>query len=146
MQVSTENPVHLSDREERLIFAMQLLGDKTRYRIFKLMLAGQELCVSQIAAQLDISSSAVSQHFRHFEQTGMVSKQRDGQRICYSLREDDLLVSYLINLYHSQTTFRPSGSPSLAPNNRNTAAVAGSTPPIFQPFGTQRLSSQKTEK
>lgn len=98
MQISAENPLTISDREERLIFAMQLLGDKTRYKIFKLMLAGKELCVSQIAEQLNISASAVSQHFRHFEQTGLVDKQRNGQKICYALREDDLLVSELINI------------------------------------------------
>lgn len=89
--------VTLSRRDERLIFIMQLLGDKTRYKIFKLLLADNELCVSQIADQLNISVSAVSQHFRNFEQLGLVDKRRMGQKICYVLHDDEL-VSELIQL------------------------------------------------
>ncbi len=85
----------LSKHEERIIHVMQLLGDKTRYKIFKLLMSGEEMCVSEIAERLDISVSAVSQHFRNFEMIGLVDKERMGQKICYALRADDEMVQKL---------------------------------------------------
>lgn len=90
----TKNP-QLSKEEERAIHIMQLLGDKTRYKIFKLLMSGEEMCVSDIAYRLNISVSAVSQHFRNFEMIGLVDKERMGQKICYALREDDEIVKKL---------------------------------------------------
>ncbi len=77
--------------EERLVHVMQLLGDKTRFKMFKLLATDQEMCVSEIAAQLEISVSAVSQHFRNFELLGIVEKERMGQKICYELKNDDFV-------------------------------------------------------
>lgn len=84
--------------ENRLIHTLQLLGDKTRFKIFKLISTNEDLCVSGIAKELQISPSAVSQHFRHFEILGLVDKERMGQKICYSLREEDELVIELKQL------------------------------------------------
>ncbi len=85
----------LSLRDEQIVKAMQLLGDSTRYKMFKLMLSSNEFCVSEIASQLEVSTPAISQHFRIFELLGLVSKKRTGQRICYSLKHDNQLVEDL---------------------------------------------------
>ena len=87
-----------SKSEERLVTALHLLGDRTRYRIFKLLLHDREMCVSDIAAELEITVSAVSQHFRSFEMVGLVGKQRTGQKICYLLNRDDELVRELVSI------------------------------------------------
>lgn len=84
--------------ENRLIHSLQLLGDKTRFRMFKLLSSNRNLCVSEIASELNISPSAVSQHFRQFELVGLVNKDREGQRICYVLKSDDALVNELKEL------------------------------------------------
>jgi DNA-binding transcriptional ArsR family regulator len=97
-------PLHISKSEERLIFAMQLLGDKTRYKIFKLLVVSDEMCVSDIAKELDVTVSAVSQHFRHFELIGLVNKQRMGQKMCYMLKADDALVKELITIIKKDYT------------------------------------------
>jgi DNA-binding transcriptional ArsR family regulator len=81
----------LSAREKRIIHVMQLLGDSTRFKMFKLLNSNQDLCVSEMANRLGISPSAVSQHFRSFEMLGLVSKERTGQKICYVFTEDDLV-------------------------------------------------------
>jgi len=81
--------------EKRLVHTLQLLGDKTRFNIFKLLASEEELCVSEMASRLSISPSAVSQHFRNFEILGLVEKERMGQKICYVLNEDDSLVKEL---------------------------------------------------
>ena len=88
----------LATEEKRLIHTMQLLGDKTRYAIFKLLASEEELCVSEIANRLNISPSAVSQHFRNFEILRLVEKERMGQKICYVLNEKDSLVKELKEL------------------------------------------------
>ncbi len=93
-----KNNVTLSQSEEHLIRAMQLLGDKTRFKIFKLLMSNDELCVTEIAEELGITVSAVSQHFRNFEMVGLVDKERMGQKICYMLKNNDDLVSELIKV------------------------------------------------
>lgn len=96
MKLFGSKTVKLSKYEERLIFAMQLLGDKTRFKIFKLLMTHEEMCVTDIAEELGISISAVSQHFRNFELIGLVDKERMGQKICYMLKNDDELVQELV--------------------------------------------------
>ena len=88
----------LNQRDEQLVKAMQLLGDSTRYKMFKLMLDNNEFCVSEIANQLEVSTPAISQHFRIFELMGLVSKKRTGQKICYSLKHENKLVDDLTRL------------------------------------------------
>jgi DNA-binding transcriptional ArsR family regulator len=81
----------LTTEENRLVHAMQLLGDSTRFKMFKLLNSDQDLCVSEMASRLGISPSAVSQHFKSFEMLGLVSKERTGQRICYVFTDDSLV-------------------------------------------------------
>lgn len=88
----------INNSEKRLIHTMQLLGDDTRFKIFKLLMSDRELCVSEIASNLEISPSAVSQHFKNFEMLGLVEKHRYGQKICYGLKQEDLLINDLKRL------------------------------------------------
>ena len=88
----------LTDREEKLVYIMHLLGDKTRFKLLKLLTEKQEMCVSEIAYKLNISTSAVSQHFRNFELLGLAEKTRNGQKICYGLKEDNDFVQDLLQI------------------------------------------------
>jgi predicted transcriptional regulator len=88
---------NLTEQDERLVRAMHLLGDVTRYKMFRLLLSNSSLCVSQIANELNVSTPAVSQHFRIFELLGLVDKHRFGQKICYMLKSDDLFVNKLMD-------------------------------------------------
>lgn len=98
MKLLNKNLVEISTDEERLIRIMQLLGDKTRFKLFKLLMGRDEMCVSDIAAELNISVSAVSQHFRNFEMVGIVDKKRMSQKICYMLKTDDAFIEEVISL------------------------------------------------
>jgi len=99
--------MQISKDEERLIFAMQLLGDKTRYKIFKLLMTRDEMCVSDIAEEIEVTVSAVSQHFRNFELIGLVDKERMGQKMCYMLKVDDHLVQELITMIKAKILSTP---------------------------------------
>lgn len=102
MNVLKSGALKLSTEEERLIQAMQLLGDKTRYKLFKLLMLQDEMCVTEIAAELNVTVSAVSQHFRNFEIIGLVDKERVGQKICYMLKADNKLVKELVTVINKK--------------------------------------------
>ena len=82
----------------RLQQVMQLLGDETRYKIFEILLQGNDYCVSEISSLLKVSPSAVSQHFRMFELAGLVTKTRNGQKMCYQPQLNDSTVSSVAHL------------------------------------------------
>ncbi len=88
----------ISLQEEHLINAMQALGDKTRFKMFKIMQTNKQMCVSEIAQELGISVPAVSQNFRIMELVGLVDKQRFGQRMCYQLKPNDPLIKKLVKI------------------------------------------------
>lgn len=98
MKLLVRNTSKLNQREERLVRILQALGDKTRFKMFKIMLADREMCVGEVADALGISAPAVSQHFRIFELVGLASKQRCGQKICYKLKPNDTLINQLTKL------------------------------------------------
>lgn len=65
------------------------LGDPTRFKIVQLLSTKQQLCVSEVAQEVGISTAGVSQHMRVLEQAGLVHPQRQGQRMCYQLDYDN---------------------------------------------------------
>jgi len=54
------------------------LSDETRLRIMALLLRGQELCVCDIMAALDLPQSTVSRHLSYLRNTGLVDDRRQG--------------------------------------------------------------------
>ena len=74
------------------------LGDGTRYKIVKLLKEQPELCVSEVAEKVGITTAGISQHMKVLEQSGLVSPQRMGQKTCYRLRINGRDSQALINL------------------------------------------------
>ena len=68
------------------------LGDPTRLRIVA-ALAGQELCVCDLAAAVGQSQSAVSHQLPSLRALGLVGSRREGRRVYYGL--DDAHVGTL---------------------------------------------------
>lgn len=93
--------MHTANHLQRV---MEIIGDETRFKIFEIMLEGGNLCVTEISSLLGISASATSQHFRMLELAGLVTKERDGQKICYQPMLEDPVVSSIANLirHHQQ--------------------------------------------
>lgn len=85
----------VSQKDEQLIRLMQLLGDRTRFQIFKMIVDNDNLCVSEIAKQMNMSASAISQHFKQLENARMVTKVRYGQRICYQVEPSTIATELL---------------------------------------------------
>ena len=56
------------------------LGDETRYRLVRLLVASDdELCVCEITPLVDVSDSAVSHALSTLTDAGLVTKRKDGR-------------------------------------------------------------------
>lgn len=69
--------------------SFKVLSVETRIKIIELLKAGP-LSVNTITEALGVSQSAVSQHLRIMKQAGLVSDERRGYHIFYSLNKDKL--------------------------------------------------------
>ncbi|HDH52997.1 MAG TPA: ArsR family transcriptional regulator [Nitrospirae bacterium] len=69
--------------------SFKVLSVETRIKIIEMLKAGP-LPVNKIAEALGISQSAVSQHLRVLKQAGLVTDERRGYHIFYSLNKDKL--------------------------------------------------------
>ena len=74
---------------EELARLLKVLSVGTRVRIVRL-LAGRALCVNALAARLDVTQGAVSQHLRVMRDAGLVIDDRRGCFVHYRLNEDAL--------------------------------------------------------
>ena len=60
------------------------LGDETRLRILQ-MLVGSEVCVCDLAGELEIAQPLLSHHLKALREAGLVQARRDGRWMHYSL-------------------------------------------------------------
>ncbi len=81
-----------------LVQKFSALGDKTRFRLLSLLSGKEELCVSELAEEVGISNAGVSQQLKILEQAGLVERNRMGQKICYTVREDEELNKKVLKL------------------------------------------------
>lgn len=88
----------ITEEDAVLSSVFNVLGDKNRFRILKMLIQHGELCVSDLAAILDVSISSVSQHLRILEMSGLVMGERMGQMMCYKPLIENPKVKAIINL------------------------------------------------
>ena len=84
------------------IRAMKALSDPNRLKIMK-MLQHRVCCVCEIQEALDIAQPTVSKHLRVLEDAGLVSPQREGLWMLYSLTDggsSPYAASLMGNLKH----------------------------------------------
>lgn len=85
-------------RNERLAIIFNALSDPNRCKVFRVFVSqGTEgLCVSDVARLLKISPSAASQHLKILVITGLLTRERAGQKVNYYASDSDPLVKALI--------------------------------------------------
>ena len=74
-------------------------GDSSRIRLLY-MLIGKEACVQHLAAQLDMTQSAVSHQLRLLRQQRLVKYFKDGKKTYYSLDDNHISTIFNIGLEH----------------------------------------------
>ena len=75
-------------------------ADTTRVHILSLLLAKDELCVTDIVGEVDISQSAVSHQLRLLKQMHLIKFRREGKNILYSLADDHVKTILQMGLEH----------------------------------------------
>lgn len=83
----------------RLAELFKVFGDPTRIRILY-TLSGQELCVQDIARELEMTQSAISHQLRILKQMSLVKFRRDGKTMYYSLADDHVATIMAQGLEH----------------------------------------------
>jgi ArsR family transcriptional regulator len=68
----------------------KILGDSTRLRILEMLKEQGSLPVKTIAEKIGISAAAVSQHLKALKYAGLVSSERHGYWVPYSVDEEAL--------------------------------------------------------
>ncbi len=72
-----------------------IFANAARLRILNL-LGKRELCVGDIASELGMSMSAVSQHLAIMKDRGAVSQRRDGQNVYYHVQNQKFMRGSLL--------------------------------------------------
>ena len=67
--------------------AFKALGEPRRVEIMRLLRAGPR-AVGEIAAEVDVSQQAASQHLAVLSKAGLVEARREGTRALYSIRPE----------------------------------------------------------
>jgi DNA-binding transcriptional ArsR family regulator len=83
----------------RLSGIFRALSDPSRVRIVSL-LAGAELCVSDLATALEMSQSAISHQLRLLRDLGLVRRRREGRQIFYTLDDQHVADLFQLSLDH----------------------------------------------
>ncbi len=92
---------HKYQSNEEITRLFQVLGDRNRWRIFSLLLDYNDLCVTELARILEVSVPAVSQHLRLLELSGLIAKEREGQKMCYTVNTTNPQVKEVARLAHT---------------------------------------------
>ncbi|MBQ6035795.1 MAG: winged helix-turn-helix transcriptional regulator [Lachnospiraceae bacterium] len=64
------------------------LSDTSRLRIFWLLCHSKK-CVSEIAADMDMTNPAVSHHLRQLKSAGLIIGQREGKEVYYEAADSE---------------------------------------------------------
>ena len=94
------------DKERILIEVAELFkifGDSTRIKILNLLLE-EELCVSDIADALNMTTSAISHQLRILKTNKLVKNRRDGKIIYYSIDDDHVYNIVAQGIEHVEET------------------------------------------
>lgn len=88
---SATTPFHPQpEQDERLAAFSKALAHPHRVHILRFLLSQQSCFAGEIAEQLPIAASTVSQHLTHLKESGLVKGEVDGPRRCYCVDPEAL--------------------------------------------------------
>lgn len=80
---------------KRLASTFDALGEPNRCLIFRALLKGKAVRVSDLASVVGISDALASQHLKILLQAELVEKQKEGKNVYYNVSKSNPLVSAL---------------------------------------------------
>jgi DNA-binding transcriptional ArsR family regulator len=109
-------------KSTRLARILKVLSVGTRLELLDL-LKGRVLCVNALAARLDVTQGAVSQHLRIMRDAGLVVDEKRGYFVHYRLNEKTLAE------WREQIDKLLAPAPVVRTNAKGTKPCAAATPP-----------------
>ena len=103
--------------------AYRALGDPTRREILRLLREG-ELTAGELAGQFEISWPSVSRHLKLLDEAGLVTSERRGGNIIYSLRTS-VLEDIATEVADMARVGRPARRAKAAPRARRSRQAQG---------------------
>ncbi|MDD6259260.1 MAG: metalloregulator ArsR/SmtB family transcription factor [Erysipelotrichaceae bacterium] len=76
-----------------------MFGDSTRLKIMNALFA-HELCVSDLASLLEMSTSAISHQLSNLKKTKLVTTRKIGKMVYYSMADEHIQNIYKMALEH----------------------------------------------
>ena len=105
MEVLAVHEDKLADMDQQtaadLAELFRAMSDPSRLRILAVLLE-RDLNVGAIAAQVDMSESAVSHHLRGLRQMRLVRADKQGREVYYQLDDDHVVALFKLGLEHVQ--------------------------------------------
>ena len=89
----------MSKELKKLSEFYKIMGDETRLKIIN-EISDKELCVCDIAANLDMTQSAISHQLKTLRQADLVKTRKEGKCIYYSLADKHVTIIYNYGLEH----------------------------------------------
>lgn len=80
------------EQDERIAAFCKALAHPHRVHILRFLLAQRACFAGEIADQLPVAASTVSQHLAHLKESGLVKGEVDGPRRCYCVDPDALAL------------------------------------------------------
>ncbi len=87
-----------SDKNKELSIIFNALSDPGRLQIFRILLEGEDVCVSDLANILGISVPAASRQLKILEQAELIKRTRKGQMVCYQTLNKDKTTRQIISM------------------------------------------------
>jgi ArsR family transcriptional regulator len=78
---------------------LKIFGDSTRIRII-FVLCRSELCVCDIAKQLNMTQSAISHQLKILRSSKLIKARRDGKMMLYSLADEHVKTIIAMGMDH----------------------------------------------
>ena len=92
----------MPDKEtiDRIAELFKGFADPTRVQILCLLLTREEMCVTDLTQQTEVSQSAVSHQLRLLKEMHLIKARRDGKNMHYSLADDHVRTILQMGLEH----------------------------------------------
>lgn len=87
------------NKADEMASFFKVIGDKTRVKILYTLIDG-ELCVQEIASELEMTHSAISHQLSKLKKYRLIKSRREGKEIYYSLDDKHVLDIFNITLEH----------------------------------------------
>lgn len=71
------------ESEQHLAGLCKALGHPARVRILRILLENDVCVAGELAEQIDLAQSTVSQHLKILKESGLIKGEIDGPRRCY---------------------------------------------------------------